>query len=119
MGMRAPAHNTRLGHSGPGRGSARPAVFVSHSGGGYPTSAGRQQPPTDCSSHVDNTAVMAASGGGLPGSYSQASPKEQNSGGPLMPCPDCGRKFVVESLEKHTRICKKVFLQRRKQFDSV
>lgn len=39
--------------------------------------------------------------------------------GALVPCPDCGRKFIQESLEKHMRICKKVFLQKRKQFSSA
>jgi zinc-finger of a C2HC-type len=32
-------------------------------------------------------------------------------------CPTCGRKFVQESLEKHKKICKKVFVQKRKVFD--
>ncbi|CAJ1382035.1 unnamed protein product [Effrenium voratum] len=37
---------------------------------------------------------------------------------PLVPCPDCGRSFKAESLEKHKKICKKVFQQKRKQFNS-
>ncbi|CAJ1343712.1 unnamed protein product [Effrenium voratum] len=39
--------------------------------------------------------------------------------GPLVPCPDCGRSFKAESLEKHKKICKKVFQQKRKQFNSA
>ena len=34
-------------------------------------------------------------------------------------CPDCGRKFLPESFEKHANICKKVFMQKRKQFNSA
>ncbi|CAG9327084.1 unnamed protein product [Blepharisma stoltei] len=33
-------------------------------------------------------------------------------------CPDCGRKFAPESFEKHSRICKKVFMSKRKEFNS-
>ncbi|CAE8584634.1 unnamed protein product, partial [Polarella glacialis] len=43
----------------------------------------------------------------------------ENDGGPLVPCPDCGRKFNEESIERHLRICKKVFQQKRKQFNSA
>ena len=39
--------------------------------------------------------------------------------GPLVPCPDCGRSFKASSLEKHKTICKKVFQQKRKQFNSA
>eukprot|EP00913_Durusdinium_trenchii_P015924 g14965.t1 len=38
---------------------------------------------------------------------------------PLVPCPDCHRSFKAESLEKHKKICKKVFQQKRKQFNSA
>ena len=34
-------------------------------------------------------------------------------------CPDCGRKFLPDSFEKHANICKKVFVQKRKQFNSA
>lgn len=33
-------------------------------------------------------------------------------------CPDCGRKFNEVAYEKHVKICKKVFLEKRKEFDS-
>lgn len=39
--------------------------------------------------------------------------------GPLVPCPDCGRRFNPDSIGKHIKICKKVFQQKRKQFNSV
>jgi hypothetical protein len=32
-------------------------------------------------------------------------------------CPDCGRKFNAEAMAKHARICKKVFMTKRKRFD--
>jgi len=34
-------------------------------------------------------------------------------------CPQCNRKFAVEALHKHTKICKKVFCQKRKAFDTT
>lgn len=39
--------------------------------------------------------------------------------GELIPCPDCGRKFGAESIDRHIKICKKVFVNKRKQFSSV
>ena len=33
-------------------------------------------------------------------------------------CPDCGRKFNPIPFEKHVKICAKVFLEKRKAFDS-
>ena len=32
-------------------------------------------------------------------------------------CPTCGRKFVEEALVRHQKVCKKVFVQKRKVFD--
>ncbi len=42
-----------------------------------------------------------------------------DGGGPQMECPDCGRKFNPIPYEKHIKICAKVFLQKRKVFDTV
>lgn len=36
----------------------------------------------------------------------------------LYKCDDCGRNFNENALEKHIKICKKVFLQKRNKFDS-
>lgn len=36
----------------------------------------------------------------------------------LLACPDCDRKFRREALARHVGVCKKVFLQKRKVFDS-
>ena len=38
--------------------------------------------------------------------------------GELIECPDCGRRFNSGPYEKHVRICAKVFLKKRKVFDS-
>lgn len=40
-------------------------------------------------------------------------------GGQQMECPDCHRKFNPIPYEKHVKICAKVFLQKRKVFDSA
>lgn len=32
-------------------------------------------------------------------------------------CPDCGRKFNHSAMAKHAKICKKVFMSKRKKFD--
>lgn len=37
----------------------------------------------------------------------------------LVTCADCGRKFNGESLEKHKRVCKKVFQSKREKFNSA
>jgi hypothetical protein len=33
-------------------------------------------------------------------------------------CPSCGRGFIPESFSKHVKICKKVFVNKRKAFNS-
>ena len=47
----------------------------------------------------------------------QEGPVGGDPGGERIPCPDCGRKFNEAALVKHTRICKKVFVEKRKAFD--
>ena len=39
--------------------------------------------------------------------------------GPQQQCPDCGRKFNPIPFQKHIKICSKVFMQKRKTFDSM
>lgn len=41
----------------------------------------------------------------------------QADDGERVECPDCGRKFAPESIEKHAKVCKKVFMSKRKKFD--
>ncbi len=38
--------------------------------------------------------------------------------GPKRECPDCGRSFVEASFAKHVKICQKVFMKKRKVFNS-
>ena len=46
-------------------------------------------------------------------------PTEQPMGGPtnLIECPTCSRKFNPKAYEKHSKICQKVFVEKRKAFD--
>ena len=37
----------------------------------------------------------------------------------LLPCKDCGRSFVKEALQRHQKICKKIFINKRKEFNSA
>jgi len=65
-------------------------------------------------------ASAAAGFGGNPGGahgYPQEVP--ETSTGPLVQCEDCGRSFNQESIDRHRKICKKVFQQKRKKFDSA
>ena len=45
--------------------------------------------------------------------------EEDDANLPQEECPDCGRKFNQNAFEKHVKICKKVFMQKRKKFDST
>lgn len=38
--------------------------------------------------------------------------------GEQLECPDCGRKFNRIPYEKHVKVCAKIFIQKRKVFDS-
>lgn len=44
---------------------------------------------------------------------------EGGDDGDLQSCPDCGRRFLPSSLARHIKICQKVFLKKRKVFDSA
>lgn len=45
--------------------------------------------------------------------------KEYSSGNVLLhKCVDCGRKFNEKALDRHIKICKKVFVEKRKEFNS-
>ncbi|KAF4740306.1 zinc finger, C2HC-type containing [Perkinsus olseni] len=37
----------------------------------------------------------------------------------MIRCHQCGRSFNEESLEKHERVCRKVFKEKRREFDTV
>lgn len=42
----------------------------------------------------------------------------EDDGAERLECPTCGRKFKEEALMKHEKVCKKVFVQKRKVFDT-
>lgn len=42
-----------------------------------------------------------------------------DAGGPKMGCPTCGRMFNPQPYEKHVKVCAKVFVGKRKAFDSA
>lgn len=44
--------------------------------------------------------------------------EEEDGGGPTMQCPTCSRRFNPAPFEKHVKICEKVFVEKRKAFDS-
>lgn len=50
-------------------------------------------------------------GGSSPMDYNEGEGEE------TFPCPDCGRKFRADVLQKHVKICKKVFSKKRKAFN--
>lgn len=58
-------------------------------------------------------AAMEADPNAIPNDVGQA-PQDD---GIREPCSTCGRKFNSEALQKHERICQKVFVQKRKAFD--
>ena len=52
--------------------------------------------------------------------YENAGGEDQDAEGDVgerIECPTCGRKFIEEALMRHQKICKKVFVQKRKVFD--
>lgn len=60
--------------------------------------------------------------GGMPSAGGSQLPmyaEDDDDDGPMIPCQDCGRTFKAKVLARHSRICKKVFVQKRKAFDSA
>jgi hypothetical protein len=50
--------------------------------------------------------------------YQGADEGAEFSSGGTHECPDCGRHFAAEPFAHHVKICKKVFMSKRKAFDS-
>lgn len=48
-----------------------------------------------------------------------AFPTNEGPTGPLIKCEGCGRSFNADAFDKHSRICKKVFQDKRKKFNSA
>ena len=45
-------------------------------------------------------------------------PEYADAADSLVPCPTCGRKFKIGSLDRHVAVCQKVFKQKRKKFET-
>jgi len=94
----------------------------------------RQPPPVVASPMYSSTSTFASpssigpclSGRGQPSQFVADQWHMDNEGSEdledledLAACPDCGRKFNQDSIDRHMKICKKVFSQKRKQFNSA
>ena len=110
-GYSANHSNQKSGHNnGGGGGRNKPSNttrnndrFSDRGGGG---GAIDDQPATS-SKGYDIVSAMREEAGALPDEYIQQ-----------RQCPDCGRSFNEPAFERHTKICKKVFLEKRKTFNS-
>lgn len=84
-----------------------------------------QQPPTspqaiDDLPAVARSAAPAKSAYNMPSEYPDPDEEEAvGADGPQEECPTCGRKFNPIPFAKHVKICAKVFVQKRKAFDST
>lgn len=66
---------------------------------------------------MEDIPVAAAKGfGSIPPELLQADPA---SSGPMCQCQTCGRTFNEKAYETHSKICAKVFVAKRKTFDST
>ncbi|CAE6967579.1 ZC2HC1B [Symbiodinium sp. CCMP2592] len=86
---------------------------------GYPTPLTASQPTLTPSQARVPAKPGLNSGRSTPKSIEGLLDGSDDDGRPLIPCPDCGRSFKADSLERHKQICKKVFQQKRKQFNSA
>lgn len=78
---------------------------------GDPEEDDEQGPSEDGEGNEDDDGDRGIGGG--------ANPEEYGEAGELVKCTmGCGRKFNVNSIKKHMKICKKVFQAKRKVFDS-
>ena len=51
--------------------------------------------------------------------YDEQQPGEFGDAGRLVECHDCGRSFNEQAIVRHRKICKKVFVDKRKQFNAA
>eukprot|EP01036_Dinobryon_divergens_P022146 gene22146-30382_t len=81
----------------------------------------RRQPPPP-SQDSDDEDLNLGRGNNAPrapiSNFNDDNGNEDGDGQPQMECPDCGRKFNSIPFQKHIKICAKVFVQKRKVFDS-
>lgn len=55
--------------------------------------------------------------GGALGSTGGAPAPHATDGEDMRPCTTCGRSFRASALARHAKVCEKVFVNKRKQFD--
>lgn len=82
----------------------------------------RQQqapPPQQQQQQYQQSRPAPAAAPSMMSEYPDPSPYPEESVGEQMECPTCGRKFNPAPYEKHIKICAKVFVQKRKAFDSA
>mmetsp|Transcript_38563 Transcript_38563/g.110747 ORF Transcript_38563/g.110747 Transcript_38563/m.110747 type:complete len:367 (-) Transcript_38563:191-1291(-) len=110
MPMHSPTTTGALGRTREAGYPAPPAQpSPQHRGGGPAAAMGGLGPPNAFGPGAFPPGAFPA--GGMP--------MEEEDDGPLVPCPECGRNFKEARLEKHVKVCKKVFQQKRKAFDSA
>lgn len=56
---------------------------------------------------------MGMDNGGMGGGFATG------AGGDLSQCPSCGRSFNENAYHRHVKVCKKVFVQKRKVFNAA
>lgn len=90
--------------------------------------ANRNQPPaynpSPSSPSIDDLPAVASGGAKAvyrlpPDAFPDPDDDEGGDEGPQMECPTCGRKFNPTPFQKHIKVCEKVFLKKRKAFDST
>lgn len=96
--------------------------------GGYTPSALNSKPPRARGGQQQQNQYQSSNPEDERPAFAQKGQKDSNPGipnvdeddGTRVECPEgCGRKFNEEALEKHVKICKKVFQTKRKEFDSA
>lgn len=105
-----------------GGGAAAHYGAVSSAGGAYrhqqqPRPRPQLQQPPPQQQAFDPEAPLVAGGASLYNSViDDAGPSADNA---LVQCRDCGRSFRPEAMQRHMKVCKKVFVEKRKQFNSA
>merc|ERR1719327_1147395 len=85
-------------------------------------SHGQQQPREDMRHRppvVQQENINVNSAPPIPSGYNLTNDAFDEGPVELVMCQGCGRKFKPEALERHAKICKQVFQQKRKAFDSA
>lgn len=92
--------------------------------GGYAPGPIREAPRLSQSGSAGSTGGFPGGNGGKAalssgGGLGMGMVPERADTGPLVPCELCGRSFNPESIDKHRKICKKVFQTKRKTFQTT